>query len=48
MVDSTNLQCGAMHGYAERAVSDGITTITWTVSNNDGSPTIVVDDRGAA
>ena len=42
--DSTNLMCGALHGHAECNPSNGTTTITWTVSNNDGSPAIVLSD----
>ncbi len=42
--DSTNLLCGALHGQAECNPSNGTTTITWTVSNNDGSPAIVLSD----
>jgi hypothetical protein len=40
--DSTNLQCGAVHGHAECNTADGTTIVVWTVSNNDGSPAIVL------
>ena len=36
--DSTNLVCAVLHGNAECDPASGTTTITWTVSNNDGSP----------
>ena len=42
--DSTNLVCGALHGHAECSPANGTTTITRTVSNNDGSPAIVLSD----
>ena len=46
---STNLPCAALHGNAECDASTGTTTITWTVSNNDGSSAVVVgDSRGVA
>ncbi len=40
--DAINLMCAALHGHAECDTTSGTTTIEWTVSNNDGSPVIVV------
>ena len=34
---STNLVCAVLHGNAECDPASGTTTITWTISNNDGS-----------
>jgi large repetitive protein len=39
---STNLLCAALHGRAVCDTDTGTTTVTWTISNNDGSPAIVV------
>ncbi len=42
--ESTNLMCAVLHGNAECDPANGTTTITWTVSNNDRSPAIVISD----
>ncbi len=43
--DSTNLMCAALHGHAVCNTETGTTIVTWTISNNDGSPAIVVSLR---